>query len=106
MCIQIDVVVNAVCAGMPSFEEFSRRLGVSNDDHFGCVPIELVVAVHGVRKHKRQRTASADGQFIFIYASPKSSTCMAYVSAGAICTWNAIKEIRLLLFYYEVFNSE
>ncbi|VDL90731.1 unnamed protein product [Schistocephalus solidus] len=47
-----DMAVDAVCVGVQSFEEFSGLLGVSHGDHFGCVPIEAVVTVHGVRKHE------------------------------------------------------
>ncbi|VDM01968.1 unnamed protein product, partial [Schistocephalus solidus] len=81
MCIQIDMTVDAVCVGVSSFEEFSCLLGVSHGDHFCCVPIEAVVTVHGVRKHDGQGIASADGQFMFVYAGPKLSTRVTYVSA-------------------------
>ncbi|VDL99586.1 unnamed protein product [Schistocephalus solidus] len=91
MCTQIDMAVDAVCVGVPSFEEFSCLPGVTRGDHFGCVPIEAVVTVHSVRKHEGQGIASVDGQFMFIYAGPKLLTRMAYVSARSFCTWNAVK---------------
>ncbi|VDL93657.1 unnamed protein product [Schistocephalus solidus] len=102
---QIDMAVDAVCVGAPSFEGFSCLLGVSHGNHFGCVPIEAVVTVHDVRKHEGQGIASADGQFMFVYAGPKLSTRVAYVSARVICTRNAVNYIRLLLFYCGVFDS-
>ncbi|VDL93594.1 unnamed protein product [Schistocephalus solidus] len=74
----IDVAVDNVCAGMPSFEEFTCLFGASHGDHFSSLPIEAVVAINGVRKHERQGIASADGQFVFVYAGPESSAGMAY----------------------------
>ncbi|VDM00951.1 unnamed protein product [Schistocephalus solidus] len=74
LTVQIDMAVDAVCVGVSSFEEFSCLLGVSHGDHFGYVPIEAVVTVYGVRKHEGQGIASADGQFMFVYAGPKLST--------------------------------
>ncbi|VDM06005.1 unnamed protein product [Schistocephalus solidus] len=105
MRIQIDVAVDTVCAGVPSFEELACLFGASHGDHFSSLPIEAVVAINGVRKHERQGIASADGQFVFVYVGPKSSTCMAYVSAREIRTCNAVNNIGLLLFGYEIFNT-
>ncbi|VDM02972.1 unnamed protein product [Schistocephalus solidus] len=93
MRIQIDVVVDTVCTGVLSFKEFACLFGASHGDHFSSLPIEAVVAINGVRKHERQGIASADGQFVFIYAGPESSACMAYISARAIRTWNAVNNI-------------
>ncbi|VDM03871.1 unnamed protein product [Schistocephalus solidus] len=86
MRIQIDIAVDTVCAGVLSFEEFACPFGASHGDHFSSLPIEAVVAINGVRKHERQGIALADGQFVFIYAGPESSACMAYVSTRAIRT--------------------
>ncbi|VDL95403.1 unnamed protein product [Schistocephalus solidus] len=74
----INVVVDAVCVGVPSFEEFSCLLGVSHGDYFGCAPIKAVVTVHVVCKHGGQGIDSADGQFMLVYAAPKLSTRLAY----------------------------
>ncbi|VDL86767.1 unnamed protein product [Schistocephalus solidus] len=105
MRIPIDVAVDTVCAGVPSFEEFACLFGASHGDNFSSFPIEAVVAINGVRKHERQEIASADGQFVFVYSGPESSACMAYVSARAIRTWNAVNNIGLLLFWYGICNS-
>ncbi|VDL97919.1 unnamed protein product [Schistocephalus solidus] len=101
----INMAVDTVCVGVTSFEEFSCLLGVSHGDHFGCVPIEALVTVHGVRKHEGQGIASVDGQFMLVYLGPKLSTCMAHVSAKAICKRNAVNDIRLFIFYCGVFDS-
>ncbi|VDM04562.1 unnamed protein product [Schistocephalus solidus] len=77
MRIQIDVVVDTVCSGVPSFEEFACLFAASHGDHCSSPTIEAVVAINGVRKHEGQGIASADGQFVFVYAGPQSSTCMA-----------------------------
>ncbi|VDL90909.1 unnamed protein product [Schistocephalus solidus] len=71
MGMTIEMAVDAVCVGGPSFEKFSRLLGVSHGDHFGRVPIEVVVTVYGVRKDEGQGVGSVDGQFIFVYVGPK-----------------------------------
>ncbi|VDM02481.1 unnamed protein product [Schistocephalus solidus] len=80
MCIQIDTV----CAGVPSFEEFACLFGASHGDHFSSFPIEVVVAINGVRKHERQGIASADGQFVFVYVGPESLACVAYGELPAL----------------------
>ncbi|VDL88752.1 unnamed protein product [Schistocephalus solidus] len=105
MRIQIDVTVDTVCAGAPSFVEFACLFGASHGDHFSSLPIEAVVAINGVRKHERQVIALADGQFVFVYVGPQSSACMAYVRAIAIRTWNAVTNIGFLLFGYKIFNT-
>ncbi|VDM00937.1 unnamed protein product [Schistocephalus solidus] len=80
MRIQIDVAVDTVCAGVPSFVEFACLFGANYGDHFSSLPIEVVLAINGVCKHERQEIVSADGQFVFVYAGPKSSACMAYAA--------------------------
>ncbi|VDM06035.1 unnamed protein product [Schistocephalus solidus] len=105
MRIQIDVAVDAVFAGVPNLEEFACLFCASHGDHFSSLPIEAAVAINGVRKHERQGIASMDDQFVFVYAGPESSACMAYVSARAIRTWNAVINIGLLLFGYRIFNT-
>ncbi|VDL90727.1 unnamed protein product [Schistocephalus solidus] len=78
MRIQIDVAVDTVCDGGPSFEDFACLFGASHDDHFSPLPIEAVVTINGVRRHERQEIVSAGGQHVFIYAGPESSACIAY----------------------------
>ncbi|VDL86159.1 unnamed protein product [Schistocephalus solidus] len=78
MRTQLDVAVDIVCVEGPNFEDFACLFGASHVAHFSSLPIEAVVAINGVRKHEKQRIASADGQFVFDYAGPESSTCMAY----------------------------
>ncbi|VDL96452.1 unnamed protein product [Schistocephalus solidus] len=73
------MAVDAVFVGVPSFEESSCLPGVSYGNHFSSVPIEAEVTVDGVHKREGQGIASADGQFMFLYAGPKVSTHMAYI---------------------------
>ncbi|VDL99736.1 unnamed protein product [Schistocephalus solidus] len=84
MRIQIDELVDTVCVGVPSFEEFACLFGASHGDHFSSLPIEAVIAINGVRNHERQGIASADGQFVFVYAGPESTVCMAYRDATLV----------------------
>ncbi|VDL89149.1 unnamed protein product [Schistocephalus solidus] len=95
MRIQIDVAVETVSAGIPSFEEFACLFGASHGDHFSSLPSEVVVAINGVRKHERQGILSADEQLMFVYAGPESLACMAYASARAIRTLNATFVMRI-----------
>ncbi|VDM02286.1 unnamed protein product [Schistocephalus solidus] len=99
MCIQIDMAIDAVCVGVPSFEEFSCLLGVSHGDHFGCVPIEAVVTVHGVRIHEGQGIASADGQFMFVMRvqSFRPVWPTAYVGHTGRKLWTRINEHKLAI---------
>ncbi|VDL89041.1 unnamed protein product [Schistocephalus solidus] len=102
MRILIDVAVDTVCAGVPSFKEFTCLFGASHGNHYSSLPIEALVAINGVHKHERQGIASADGQFVFVYAGPESS---AYVSARAIHTWNVVNNIGLLIFGYGILTT-
>ncbi|VDM03567.1 unnamed protein product [Schistocephalus solidus] len=88
MRIQINVAVDPVCAGVPSFEEFACLLGASHGDHFSSLPIEAVVAINGVRIHERQGITSVDGQFVFVYAGPEASACIAYVVNAPVAAFN------------------
>lgn len=99
------MAIDGGIARMPSLEKFSCLFGVSHGNHLGSVPIETMVVLNGVRKYERQGVPSADGQLMFVDASPKSSACMAYVSARAVRTRNAINDVSLLLFEYGVLYS-
>ncbi|VDL93077.1 unnamed protein product [Schistocephalus solidus] len=105
MRIQIDVAIDTLCAGVPSFEEFACLFGASHEDHFISLPVEAEVAINGVRKHERQGMASVDAQFVFVYVGPESSACMDYVSARAIRTSKAKNNIGLLLFGYGILST-
>ncbi|BHF60823.1 hypothetical protein SprV_0100379100 [Sparganum proliferum] len=67
------MAIDAVHVGVPSLEEFSRLSAVSTSDHCSPLPIETVIALKGVRKHKRKGTTSAEHLLVFISAILKTS---------------------------------